>query len=140
MNPDFKSLLIYEEFPTPIKPMAVLNGYIFSLYGLYDLYLLNGNKKAYNLFFEGVQSLKGLLPYYDIKYWTQYFLYNYPKKYLSSFTYHILVTEQLKALYIITDEKLFLQYYRRWNNYSHSFIKKTVALINKLISSNKVFP
>lgn len=136
----FKSLLVYEEFPTPIKPMAVLNGYIFALFGLYDLYLLNGNKKSLDLFKEGVDSLINLLPYYDIKYWTQYFLFNYPKKYFSSFTYHILVTEQLKALYIITGEKVFLQYSQIWNNYAKSFAKKTIALMNKLIFSNKVFP
>lgn len=135
----FNSLLIYEEFPSPIKPMAVLNGYIFSLFGLFDLYLLNGNKKAKDLFKEGVQSLKKLLPYYDIKFWTQYFLYNHPQKYFSSFTYHMLVTEQLKALYIITEEKTFYQYYQLWNNYSNSFISKTRALVNKVIFSNKVF-
>src|SRR4030065_467154 len=65
-----------------------------------QLKLLNKNSKAFLLFTAGIESLLKLLPYYDFKSWSNYFLYEYPKKYYSSYTYHILVTEQLKALYI----------------------------------------
>ena len=133
----FNSIPVYEECPTPHKPMVVLNGFIFALFGLYDLHLYNGNKAAKLLFDNGIDSLVKILPYFDIKNWTQYYLFDYPNKYYSSFTYHILVTEQLKALYYITGDNNILKYYEKWDLYSKSFINRTRALIKKLSSSNK---
>lgn len=134
----FNSIPVYEEVPTVSKTMAVLNGFIFALFGLYDLYLLNKNSKANLLFNNGAESLVKLLPYFDFNHWTNYFLYEYPKKYYSSYTYHILVTEQLKALYILTGESLFNDYANKWDEYSKSFIKKNFALFQKLLFSNKI--
>lgn len=136
----FNSIPVYEEFPTPAKPCGVLNGIIFALFGIYDLILLNKSSKAQNIFDKGIDSLKKLLPYYDLKYWTRYFLFDYPKKYCSSFTYHYLVIEQLKALSIITGENCFLEYSERWNGYAKSFFKKNRALLQKLIYANKFIP
>ena len=134
----FNSIPVYEECPTPHKPMIVLNGFIFSLFGLYDLYLLNQNQKAEKLFDQGIDSLKKLLPFFDIGNWTRYFLFDYPQKYYSSFTYHQLAVEQLKALYYLTNDDLFKEYSKRWNSYSSSFIKKTFALFKKSTDSNKI--
>jgi heparosan-N-sulfate-glucuronate 5-epimerase len=134
----FKSIPIYEEFTTPIRTMAVLNGLIFSLFGLYDLILFNNNNKARNIFDQGTDSLKKVLPYYDFKYWTRYYLFDYPQKYYSSFTYHILVAEQLKAMFYLTGEEQFKVYSEKWIGYSKNFIKKTRALLGKLLYANKV--
>src|SRR5690606_13319085 len=121
----FNSIPVYEEAPTKHKTSAVLNGFIFSLFGLYDLYLYNKNDLAFRLFSTGINSLKNLLSYYDIGYWTRYRLMEYPGKYYSSFTYHILVIEQLKALYYLTDEKCFMEYSKKWTEYSDSFFNRT---------------
>lgn len=136
----FKSIPVYEEAPTKHKPMAVLNGFIFSLFGLYDLYLLNNDAKAHSLFNKGIESLLKLLPYYSFNSWSNYFLYEYPKKYYSSYTYHVLVTEQLKVLYILTGEPLLNDYAKKWDDYSKSFVKKNIALFQKLFFSNKINP
>ncbi|OGU30460.1 MAG: hypothetical protein A2057_06590 [Ignavibacteria bacterium GWA2_35_9] len=136
----FNSIPIYEEYPSQVRTVGVLNGFIFSLFGLYDLFLLNKNEKANELFIKGVDSLKKLLSYYDLKHWTRYYLYDYPKKYYSSFTYHILVAEQLKAMFYITGENQFKDYSEKWTGYSKSFIKKTRALFGKLMYANKVIP
>lgn len=136
----FNSIPIYEEGPTPIGVTGALNGFIFSLFGLYDLYLLNKNDKALKLFLKGIDSLIKLLPFFDIKHWTRYYLFNYPKKYYSSYTYHILVAEQLKAIYHITGENIFLEYSDRWFDYSKSFINRTRALLKKLTDSNQLVP
>ncbi len=136
----FKSIPVYEEFTTPVKTMAVLNGFIFALFGIYDLILLNNNKKAQNIFERGVDSLKKILPYFDINYWTRYYLYDYPQKYYSSFTYHILVAEQLRAMFYLTSENQFKVYSEKWFSYSKSFIKKTRALLGKLMFANKITP
>ncbi|HQI41314.1 MAG: hypothetical protein B6D44_02240 [Ignavibacteriales bacterium UTCHB2] len=135
----FNGISVYEECPTPHKPMAVLNGWIFSLFGLYDLYLYNSNQNAKDLFYEGIDSLKRILKYYDIGNWTQYYLFDYPKVYYASLTYHILATEQLKAIYYLTGDQYFLNIYIKWNKYSESFVNKTKALFNKVITSNKLF-
>jgi heparosan-N-sulfate-glucuronate 5-epimerase len=134
----FNSIPVYEEFTTPVKTMAVLNGFIFALFGIYDLILLNNNEKAQNIFNKGVDSLKKILPYFDIKYWTRYYLFDYPQKYYSSFTYHILVAEQLKAMFFLTGENQFKTYSEKWFGYAESFIKKTRALLGKLVFANKV--
>jgi hypothetical protein len=136
----FNSIPVYEEFPSPIKTMGVLNGFIFSLFGLYDLILATDNIKAKALFSKGVSSLKKLLPYYDFGYWTRYYLYDYPKKYTSSFTYHMLVAEQLKVMFFLTGDNLFLDYNTRWIGYTSSLVKKSRALLNKLVYANKLTP
>ena len=133
----FNSYPVFEECPTPNKPMVVLNGFIFALFGLYDLYLLNRNEKAIYLFYQGIESIKKLLPYFDTGKWTNYYLFDYPKNYYSSFTYHYLVTEQLRSLYFISGDKIFLEYSERWQGYSKSMINRSFVLFKKLTSSNK---
>lgn len=133
----FNSIPVYEECPTPHKPMVVLNGFIFALFGLYDLILFNENQTAKQLFTQGIDSLLKILPYFDVKNWTQYYLFDYPNKYYSSYTYHILVTQQLKALYYLTDDLNILKYYEKWESYSKSYTNRTRALIKKITSSNK---
>ena len=133
----FLSIPIYEEFPTKDKPSVILNGFIFALFGLYDLVLLSNNNTARILFNVGINSLISLLPYYDSKYWSIYYLYKYPKKYYSSLTYHILAYEQLKVLYYLTNRIEFFDYSKKWEQYSENNINRTVALMNKLITSNE---
>lgn len=133
----FNGCPVYEECPTPNKTMAVLNGWIFSLFGLYDLILLNDNHEAKKLFDTGISSLKKILVFYDLNNWTQYFLFNYPKTYYASYTYHILATEQLKALFYLTGDIFFFDMYTKWSNYSRSLINRTRAMIKKIVISNK---
>lgn len=135
----FNSFPVFEECPTPNKPMVVLNGFIFALFGLYDLYLLNRNEEAIYLFNQGVQSVKKLLPNFDTGRWTNYYLFDYPKNYYSSFTYHYLVAEQLRSLYFISGDKVFLEYSERWHRYSKSIINRSLALFKKLTYSNKFY-
>ena len=57
----------YEEYPTT-PPLFVLNGFIYSLFGLYDLAQLGeGEMKvtAQKLYDEGMKSLKVMLPLFD---------------------------------------------------------------------------
>jgi heparosan-N-sulfate-glucuronate 5-epimerase len=134
---DFEGNIIYEEYPSPNKTNGVLNGFIFSLLGLFDLILSTKSSRAESLFKDGISSLMKLIQYYDIKYWTRYYLFDYPNKYSSSFTYHRLVTEQIKVLYLITGEKIFNAYFIRWNNFSNKFVNKMKALVSKSIYAHK---
>lgn len=134
----FNAVPIYEEYPSEIRTVGVLNGFMFSLFGLYDLILLNKSENAEKLFAIGIDSLKKLLPYYDTGYWARYFLYDYPKRYVASFTYISIMYEQLKVLYHLTDEKIFLKYSQKWKTYSEKRWNKLRALSEKILYANTV--
>jgi heparosan-N-sulfate-glucuronate 5-epimerase len=134
----FKNIPVYEEYPSPKRTVAVLNGFIFSLFGLYDYYLTNKNIMAKELFEKGINSITNILPYYDIKYWSSYYLFDYPHGYTSSFTYHNIMINQLKALYIITRKYIFIEYSEKWESYKNSGFLKSKALIKKILFSRKL--
>lgn len=135
----FNSIPIFEEYPSPKRTVGAFCGFMFVLFGLYDLILANKNKVASQQFEKGIESLKKLLPYYDIGYWSKYYLFDYPKKYAASFTYHSLQFEQLKAFYFLTGEKLFLEYSEKWEDYSRRITNKVRALSNKLLYARKLY-
>ena len=134
----FKSYSVYEEYPSPSKTVAVLNGFIFSLFGLYDLTIYSGDEKAKKLFSTGVDTLSNIIEFYDIGYWSQYYLFDYPKRYPASYTYHVLCAEQLKALYHITGKKIFLEYSERWTTQSKKNINKFRTLLTKIFYAHKL--
>lgn len=136
----FDNIPIYEEYPSPIRTVGVLNGFIFSLFGLYDLIMFTNSFKARKLFDQGIDSIKNLLPFYDIGYWSRYYLFDYPKKYTASFTYQSLMAEQLKVLYLITGENIFQNYSNRWLGYTKNFINKNRALLHKILYAKKISP
>ncbi len=129
----FKSLPIYEEYPSPFRPVGALCGFMFVLFGLYDLILTNNNKLASELFKSGINSLKELLKFYDLGYWSKYYIFDYPKNYAASFTYHSLHFEQLKALYILSEEKTFREYSEKWESYSKNSFFKLRTLLKKIL-------
>uniref|UniRef100_A0A832DM16 D-glucuronyl C5-epimerase C-terminal domain-containing protein n=1 Tax=Ignavibacterium album TaxID=591197 RepID=A0A832DM16_9BACT len=132
----FQSNPVYEEYPSKIRTVAVLNGFIFSLFGLYDLQLISKNSFAKELFQKGINSIKNLLPFYDTGYWARYYLFDFPKEYVASFTYISLMYEQLRVLYFLTDEKIFLDYSKRWENYTKIKSNKMKALLKKIFYAN----
>lgn len=97
----------FEEYPTS-SPSRVMNGFIFSIAGLYNLYANTGNELALSLFNEGVSVLKEKLPLYDAEFVSKYSLIEkegfagYAKK-----SYHKLHVWQLLWLYDVTDDTYF---------------------------------
>lgn len=128
----FNGKIIYEEYPSKPKPNISLNGYIFALYGLFELSLFLPESKAKILFDQGIESLIQILPFYDMGFWSQYYLYNYPEHYAASFEYHSLHIEQLMSLYYITGEKIFKEYSEKFYKYRSNYWYRTKALITKL--------
>lgn len=134
----FDNIPIFEEYPSPFRTVGVLNGFIFSLFGLFDLYLLNQNQNAARLLNMGIDSLKKILKNYDLRFWSQYYLFDYPKSYTSSSTYHRIMFNQLEAMYFLTGEKLFFDYAKKWQSYERNYFYKTRALFDKLVYSKKI--
>ena len=92
---------------------AVLNGWIFSLFGLYDAKLFF-NKEKYNEIFEkSINTLVQRLQCYDNGYWSLYDL----DKHLASPFYHNVHIAQMKALFILTKRNEFDEYAKKWSIY-----------------------
>ena len=115
-----KSGPVYEEYPTSF-PTIVLDGSLFSLFGLVD-YIRAGKeaKLAKRLFDQGIQAIIALLPKYDLGFWIKYNLCSepfYPKIDPATVTYFRLVLAQLEILHKITGEKQFAQIKSKWEKY-----------------------
>lgn len=113
--------IVFEEYPTSFSN-SVLNGFIFSILGLYDLYTFTENKKAEMLFNKAINSLRNNIERYDTNYWTRYDLRS--DKRLSSIEYHILHIKLLDVLYEITRDTYFIELRNKWNGYYRSLFCK----------------
>lgn len=128
----------YEEYPSD-TPSFVLNGFIFSLWGLLDFYKACDSDEAYRLYEQGLESLIQNLQYYDIKkiHWSKYDLYPFKIENIASIFYHNLHIEQLKAMYLLTDNNVFQEYYLLWEkakNNKFIYIKATIYKIRHKLS------
>ncbi len=112
---------LYEEYPAQF-PTVVLDGTIFSLFGLYDcVRAVPESEQARRLFDEGIAALKKTLPAFDLGYWIRYNLCRedfYPKLDPASIGYFILINSQLRILYKITGDEYFLETANCWMKYN----------------------
>ena len=97
-------LLEYTHLP------AVLNGWIFSIIGIYDYWLATGNPDIKLLFDKAINSLITYLPQFNDRFWSKYDLSGR----ITSPFYHNLQIAQMKALYEITNEPIFGEYEKTW--------------------------
>ncbi|MFM5846220.1 D-glucuronyl C5-epimerase family protein [Aeromonas veronii] len=108
----------YEEYPT--KPSSfVLNGFIFSILGLYDLSCY-GDNNALHKFNLSIRTLEKMLPLYDLGDKTAYDLTHYscgtyPN--IARWGYHTTHVNQLNAIYSITKSEMMLSFFKRWKSY-----------------------
>lgn len=90
--------LDYCLFEYPEKEI-VLNGYIFSLFGLYDAYLMTKDDNIKAIFWKSLDSLSKIIDKFDLNGWTYYDL----DKHYSSKFYHKLHVDLLAALNLIAN-------------------------------------
>ncbi len=106
---------------------AVLNGWIFAAFGLYDMSLIS-NRPAYEeAFRRTVGTIKRRLPRFDNGYWTKY---DDNKKIASPF-YHNLHIAELQGLYLATEDKIFKEFADKWRIYQSKWWNKRKAFIKK---------
>ncbi|XP_037716981.1 D-glucuronyl C5-epimerase B [Drosophila subpulchrella] len=112
----------YEEYPTT-PPSYVLNGFIYSLLGLYDLNSTAPVKiarEAGKLFAQGMYSLKKMLLLYDTGSGTSYDLRHLSlgvAPNLARWDYHATHVNQLLLLATIDSDPLIAQTAERWKGY-----------------------
>ena len=124
----------YEEYPDPNS--HVLNGYMFSLSGLYYAYKTTGNLQAKKLFDIGINSLKVKINQYDAAFTSYYSkLVGEQPAFASAINddpdhYHELEIFQLLMLYLWTDETIFKEY-------AHKFLKYDTGTVTDFINETK---
>ena len=103
--------LWFEEYPSQ-QPSLVLNGFIYTLFGLYDLYRVTKDEDVKKDIDYCIETLKNSLHKYDVGYWS---LYDQKNKELVRYYYQKNVhVPQMKILYLLTNEKIFNKYAKKW--------------------------
>ncbi|MCZ4407259.1 D-glucuronyl C5-epimerase family protein [Cryomorphaceae bacterium 1068] len=106
-----KNFYWIEEYPTN-EPSFVLNGFVYSIFGIYDYWKFSSSEEAKSMFELTVNTLLNSLGEYDIGYWSVYDVLKRElvKKYYQK-NVHV---PQMMALYNLTGEQSFLDYGLKW--------------------------
>ena len=122
---DKQGCVWFEEYPSA-TPSYVLNGHIYSIFGILDLYRVTKREEIKELWDSCVHALEVNLPKYDVWYWS---VYDQLKEQLVSYYYQKNVHIPLmKIMYLLTSKEIFNKYAVKWernlNNPVHNFIVK----------------
>ncbi len=108
---DENGYLWFEEYPTD-PPSYVLNGYIYTIFGILDYYRVTKDEHALITYNKCIDTLKANLHKYDVWYWS---VYDQKKEELVSYYYqknvHIPLME---IMYALTKDALFDKYGKKW--------------------------
>lgn len=108
----------------------VLNGSIFSWWGLYDFVLATGDNGKYMEAMDKIlKSLIKVLPLYKCTYWSMYS----EDGLIASPFYHNLHVAQMQAMYQLTGEPIFDEYAKRWERQQKNPYCKGLAFVKKSI-------
>ena len=123
----------FEERPKA-KPPLTLNGFVYALFGIADLYKVTEETRHRAALERGVAALKELLHRFDRLWWSLYELQPHPV--IATSRYHVCHFNQLRAMGYIMGEDVFLEVASRWQRYYESFFYRGLqgpsALMNGL--------
>lgn len=106
--------VFYEEYPSDACP-HVLNGFIYAMWGLWDL-ARDGNAEAAKRYQDGFRTFVEWLPKYDMGYWSRYHISNGPDN-PATLHYHRLHCDQLSVMYQISGDESVRVFRDRWLGY-----------------------
>ena len=104
----------FEEYPNPSAPSHVMNGHIWALFGIWDMYRVTHDADALRLFKEGVLALKTDISKYDTGFWV---LYDQQFRAFLSSLYINSEINQLKVMHALTEDSIFSDYAKKWEQY-----------------------
>ena len=116
--------LIFKEYTQ--RPI-VMNGWIFSLWGLLDYIKLTGDDKVKEQYEKSLVTLEKYIPHYDLGYWTRY---DYSERIAAPF-YHKLHIDQFVVMYDLTGHDIFLEYKNKFEKYRDNFFYRSKAFVVK---------
>ena len=127
---------IIEEYPNKYEMQTVLNGLIYSIVPMYEMYLVTNNENYLRNFEKSISQLESDLHHYDAGYWSRYSIKTNSLSYnnLASPYYHNEHILQLEVLYQITNREIFKEYSNRWNSYKNNRINLARVFFSKLMS------
>jgi len=105
--------LVFEEYATAL-PLAILNGWIFALFGLHELAQTTCDERARAMFRASRAGLLALLPRYDIGWWSLYSLYDHGRPDLAKPFYQRLHPVLLDGLNVVAPDYRLTIFARRW--------------------------
>lgn len=125
--------LWFEEYIVQ-PPTHILNGFVWTLWGVRDYALATGDPEAASLFRRGLESLERCLPLYDTGYWSLYDLSATGRlRMLASPFYHRLHSVQLRATQRLGGGPALGAYADRWEGYARSPRRRGRALAEKAL-------
>jgi heparosan-N-sulfate-glucuronate 5-epimerase len=125
---------VLQEYPTD-PPAHVLNGWVFALWGLYDVAIAGDevSPKARKAFSQGVEALAARLGRYHTGWnWSRYDLFPHPIVHVASPFYHRLHVEQLRALHDLDSRTVFAETADRWASGLENPLGRTHAIARKV--------
>ncbi len=109
---------------------VVMNGFIFSWWGLYDYVLVtHDNGKYKQVLDNSLKTLVKILPQFRCSYWSMYSLDGL----IASPFYHNLHIAQMQALFKLTGNRIFDDYAKIWLRQQKNPLCKGIAFIRKAI-------
>jgi hypothetical protein len=124
--------VLYAEAPGLAAP-GIMDGFMRSLLGLYDLYVETADPIVQGLFNQGVDGLKHFLPRWDYRNkWSWYSNHAY----LCPPSYHCLNRLLLEVLARITGEPSLAEYAQAWNHKRFSTWDRTEVYLAFLLTKN----
>jgi heparosan-N-sulfate-glucuronate 5-epimerase len=138
-----------QEYPTE-QPSHVLNGGIFSLWGLYDVAIALDDAHARSEFEAGVDALAANIQRWDTGAWSLYDLVPGRLENVASSFYHALHIDQLRAMQLIAARpevdaatERFVGYQRsrlrRWSAFSRKVVFRLVVSRNPVLAHRSPF-
>lgn len=116
LDPSLKDYIFFEEYIGD-KNIYTLNGYMFTLLGLYDWWIVTKSEDAKELFNGGIRTLEKILPYYDFGGFSAYDLAHitYHRKIPHApLRYHSTHLSLLNCLYSVTNSRILRKYADHW--------------------------
>lgn len=115
-------------YESPMFPL-VLNGWIFSIWGIWDYVKEFKDANAEEILDKTLKALEASLPEYDIGYWSKYD----DGKMLASPFYHSLHIAQLNVMFDLTGKEVYKVYKDRWLKYKNNFFFSKKAFVKKAL-------
>jgi hypothetical protein len=122
-------LYLYEYTYEPL----VLNGWIFSAWGLLDYYKATGDERAKEAWELTTKTMAQSLNNFDCGYWSKYNINDR----ITSLFYHNLHIAQLNVLYDLTGMVEFNAYAKRWMRFKNNKCYNIMAFVVKAIQKLK---
>jgi hypothetical protein len=131
---------VLEECPSD-PPSQILNGWVFTLWALWETYIGLGETVHNHLFERSARALERTLPDYDLGWWTRYSLFPRPDDDLAKPAYHRIHADQMEAMYRLTGSLVFHDAHLRWADYDRPAnraravaVKGTGVVLDRLLA------